>query len=149
MRGLDASQSGIAIANAVHAEATFQIHRIGAALPAELHARFDAVISIEVIEHMLLPRDLIRTALEALAPGGLLIVSTPHHGYFKNLALALAGRFDEHWHPLRDFGHVKFFSKATLSALFQEFGLEGIGSCTVGRVPPFARSLVLFGRKPR
>jgi 2-polyprenyl-3-methyl-5-hydroxy-6-metoxy-1,4-benzoquinol methylase len=147
--GVDHSESGIAIASQQHPEVEFIRHDLTLPLRGHLVGRFDAVVSIEVIEHLLLPRRLIENALTALKPGGLLVVSAPFHGYLKNLALALAGKFDEHWHPLRDYGHVKFFSKATLTALLVEYGLEHLRFETTGRVPTFARSMVISGRSPR
>jgi 2-polyprenyl-6-hydroxyphenyl methylase/3-demethylubiquinone-9 3-methyltransferase len=36
-------------------------------------------------------------------------VTTPYHGYVKNLALAVTGQLDRHWQPWRDGGHIKFF----------------------------------------
>jgi hypothetical protein len=47
---------------------------------------FDAVVCTEVIEHLCLPRMLSRFAASLLRPRGLLILSTPCHGYLKNLA---------------------------------------------------------------
>ena len=75
---------------------------------------FDTVLSAEVVEHLFLPRELFARAREALGDGGRLVVTTPYHGYAKNLALAVFGQFDQHWVPLSDYGHIKFFSKATL-----------------------------------
>lgn len=144
--GIDASESGIDIARRSGGQAGFLPAAIDSPLPPDLHGYFDAVISIEVIEHLLLPRDLFRRAREALAPDGHLIVSTPFHGYWKNLALAVAGKFDEHWHPLRDYGHVKFFSMETLSQLFREEGFQIKDCARVGRVPWLARSMIIHGQ---
>lgn len=58
--------------------------------------RFDLVVSTEVIEHLYPPELLVRFARESLDPGGRLIVTTPHHGYWKNLALAATGK----WTPI-------------------------------------------------
>lgn len=144
--GIDASESGIAIAHRSAAQAAFLTARIDSPLAPDLKGYFDAVISVEVIEHLLLPRDLFRRAREALSPDGHLFISTPYHGYWKNLALAVAGKFDEHWHPLRDYGHIKFFSLQTLSRLFSEEGFRVINCVRVGRVPWLARSMVLHGQ---
>jgi cyclopropane fatty-acyl-phospholipid synthase-like methyltransferase len=143
--GLDASESGIRLARESGAPAEFLQATMDSPLPRDLHGCFDAVISIEVIEHLLLPRDLFRRAREALQPGGHLLVTTPYHGYWKNLALALCNQFDQHWHPLRDYGHVKFFSIPTLRQLFQEEGFAVQKCWRVGRVPMLARSLVMSG----
>jgi 2-polyprenyl-6-hydroxyphenyl methylase/3-demethylubiquinone-9 3-methyltransferase len=145
--GMDQSTSGLEIARTRFPGVSFLSHDLGDPLPEAHTGRYDCVIAIEAIEHLLLPRKLMAAALAALRPGGTLVVSTPFHGYWKNLALALTGGFDKHWHPLRDFGHVKFFSRATLTALFAEFGLSDLQFQTVGRFPPFARSMILSGIK--
>lgn len=146
--GLDHSLSGILIAQKYCTNATFSQHDITQPLPNSYHDKFDAVVSVEVIEHLLLPRHLIENAINSLKPGGVFILTTPYHGYWKNLALALTNKFDYHWHPLRDYGHVKFFSKSTILALFREFALQNIQFQSVGRIPIFARSMVISGTKP-
>ena len=70
--------------------------------------RFDAVTSTEVIEHLFSPRSLPRFAARVLLPAGYLILSTPYHGYIKNLALSITGKWDRHFSPLWDGGHIKF-----------------------------------------
>jgi SAM-dependent methyltransferase len=146
--GLDHSSTGIEIAARKHPSAEFAQHDLTQALPATYHGKYDAVVTVEVIEHLLLPRRLMENALMALKPGGLLILTTPYHGYWKNLALALTNKFDDHWHPLRDYGHVKFFSKSTALSLFREFLLQDIQFQTVGRIPVFAYSIIISRIKP-
>jgi SAM-dependent methyltransferase len=142
--GVDGSESGVHIARARHPGLRFDV----VDLAAGFHGRFDAVVAAEVIEHLMLPRMLFAGALQALRPGGTLVVTTPYHGYLKNLALALTNGFDAHWHPLRDYGHIKFFSPRTLGALFAEFGLRDVRWRAAGRIPPLAKSMVFSGTKP-
>ncbi len=144
--GVDMSTSGIDIAKRTYPDVEFCVANIEQPLPVKLCNQFDAVVSIEVIEHLLLPRTLFSRAKEALKPNGDFIVSTPYHGYLKNLAIALTGKFDSHWHPLRDYGHVKFFSLKTLENIFQEQGLELQGVWRVGRVKALARSMIMHGK---
>jgi len=146
--GLDQSASGIEAARYSYPGVPFVRGDVCEPLPAEHAGRFDAVVAVEVIEHLLLPRRLMEAALSALRPGGLLVVTTPYHGYLKNLALALSNGFDAHWHPLRDFGHVKFFSRRTLLALLGECGLRALQFSTAGRFPPLAKSMVVSGTAP-
>jgi 2-polyprenyl-6-hydroxyphenyl methylase/3-demethylubiquinone-9 3-methyltransferase len=148
MSGCDMSESGIALARAHYPQIPFFQQDLSDPLPKAHAGQYDAVISIEVIEHLLLPRFLIESAVRALRMGGVFVLSTPFHGYWKNLALALTNKFDSHWHPMRDFGHVKFFSKKTLSALLRERELQVRRIHTVGRVPPLARNMVLEAVKP-
>jgi 2-polyprenyl-6-hydroxyphenyl methylase/3-demethylubiquinone-9 3-methyltransferase len=146
--GCDASASGIAFAREAHPRVDFLEHDISNPLPSSFSTSFDAVVSLEVVEHLMQPRYLIARAYNALRPGGVLIMSTPYHGYFKNLALALTNQFDTHWHPLRDFGHVKFFSPKTLSRLASEGGFCVKRCERVGRIPAFACSMILVAVKP-
>jgi 2-polyprenyl-3-methyl-5-hydroxy-6-metoxy-1,4-benzoquinol methylase len=144
--GLDHSRTGIDLATRRYPETRFARHDLADALPKQHVKRYDAVVSVEVIEHLLLPRKLLESARNALRPGGLLIISTPYHGYWKNLALALTNRFDAHWHPLRDYGHVKFFSRRTLSQLISEEGFTDLDYSTVGRIPALARSMIVSAK---
>jgi 2-polyprenyl-6-hydroxyphenyl methylase/3-demethylubiquinone-9 3-methyltransferase len=146
--GCDASASGIALAREAHPEVDFFEHDISNPLPAGFAGAYDAVVSLEVVEHLMQPRHLVARAYSALRPGGVLIMSTPYHGYWKNLSLALTNRFDAHWHPLRDFGHVKFFSRRTLSQLACEAGFSTKQFIRVGRIPAFACSMILVALKP-
>jgi 2-polyprenyl-3-methyl-5-hydroxy-6-metoxy-1,4-benzoquinol methylase len=50
--------------------------------------RFPVVTSLEVVEHVYAPRHYAATLFSLLEPGGTAIVSTPYHGYWKNLAMA-------------------------------------------------------------
>jgi 2-polyprenyl-3-methyl-5-hydroxy-6-metoxy-1,4-benzoquinol methylase len=147
--GIDSSASGIQIAHSVDSEVQFEAHDIQLPLPSHLRNRFDAVVAIEVIEHLFKPRDLLRRASEALRPDGHLIVTTPYHGYLKNLSIALLNGFDSHVHPLRDYGHIKFFSPQTLAQLVAESDFTVLSIKRVGRIPPFAKSMVLSARKGR
>ncbi|QXP84016.1 methyltransferase [Methylococcus sp. Mc7] len=80
--------------------------------------------------------------------GGKAIVSTPYHGYWKNLALALSGKMDAHFTALWDHGHIKFWSMKTLSTLLEEAGFRDIRFERVGRVPVLAKSMIAIARKP-
>lgn len=147
MTGTDSSHSGLEIARAEYPAVKLRHSSIDEPLETDLRGQYDAAIAVEVIEHLFFPRHLFERASEALRPGGIFIVSTPYHGYWKNLAVALAGKYDEHWHPLRDFGHVKFFSLETLGALFEEQGFTVARQRRCGRVPALAKSMIVQGRK--
>lgn len=112
------------------------------------YGRFPVVISLEVVEHLYDPRRYARTLFDLLEPGGTAIVSTPYHGYLKNLALALSGKMDAHFHALWDHGHIKFWSIPTLSALLTETGFETPRFERVGRIPPLAKSMIAVTRRP-
>lgn len=118
--------------------------------PAELlkvEKPFDAVVSTEVIEHLFFPHLLPRYAAGALNEGCYLVISTPYHGYLKNLVLSLLNGWDKHHSPLWHGGHIKFWSKQTLSQLLTENGFSVVGFSGVGRLPYLWKSMVLIAKK--
>ncbi len=80
--------------------------------------------------------------------GGVAIISTPYHGYWKNLALAVTGKMDYHFTPLWTHGHIKFWSRDTLGRLLREAGFENISFRRVGRIHPLAKSMIAIAEKP-
>jgi 2-polyprenyl-6-hydroxyphenyl methylase/3-demethylubiquinone-9 3-methyltransferase len=146
--GCDGSGSGIRLARTAFPNIAFFQHDLSKALPPWHAGLYDAVVSLEVIEHLFFPRLLPARAFQELRPGGLFIVTTPFHGYWKNLALAITNKFDEHWHPLRDFGHIKFFSKRTLLSLLRESGFKVVDFLKAGRFPLLPCSMIVAATKP-
>ena len=80
--------------------------------------------------------------------GGVALITTPYHGYWKNLALALTGTMDDHFTALWTHGHIKFWSRGTLGQLLDEAGFENIRFHRVGRIPPLAKSMIAVAEKP-
>jgi len=109
---------------------------------------FDLVVSTEVVEHLYSPHAWAIGCFRALRPGGTLVLSTPFHGWFKNVALAISGRLDDHHDALREGGHIKFFSRRTLEALLTEAGFADIWFAGAGRLPLLWKSMVLAGARP-
>lgn len=108
---------------------------------------FDLVISTEVIEHLFSPHLLPQFSSKVLNKGGYLIVTTPYHGYLKNLALSILDKWDKHHTALWHGGHIKFWSKSTLSQLLEENGFKTIGFVGVGRAPYLWKSMILVAQK--
>lgn len=105
---------------------------------------FDVVLSTEVIEHLYYPRKLVEFAKAKLSPGGYLLITTPYHGYLKNLSLSLAGKWDYHHCPHWDGGHIKFWSKRTLSLLVEEQNFTVVKIVGIGRIPYLWRHMALL-----
>lgn len=146
--GIDTSKSGIHVAEKAYPEVRFAERSAYDDLAGEF-GEFDAVLSLEVVEHCYWPRKFARSLFALLRPGGVAVISTPFHGYWKNLALALTGKFDAHWSPLWDGGHIKFWSEKTLRALLEETGFVEIAFRRVGRTPALAKSMIAISRKPK
>lgn len=146
--GADHNEAGLRFAREQHPGLRFQQLDAMGPLDPGLMLRFDAVVAIDVIDHVPQPRRLVEAALAMLKPGGVLVITSPFHGYSKNLALALAGRFDSRWESMLDHGRMKFFSRSTLTSLLSEFELHELHFETVGRIPIFARSMLISAKAP-
>ncbi len=150
--GVDADAAGVSLAKQQANGARFAALNLSFELVdvesdpkafVEQFGTFDAVICTEVIEHVFYPRKLIRFAREALAPNGSFVLSTPYHGYLKNLAISLLGRWDAHADPLWDGGHIKFWSQSTITRLLHEEGLSVGDFRGVGRIPLLWKSMIV------
>lgn len=146
--GVDPATEGIAQAKAHYPHLRLEAGSAYEDLVARF-GRFPAVITLEVVEHVYAPRDYARTLFDLVEPGGMALVSTPYHGYLKNLALAVTGSMDKHFTALWDHGHIKFWSFLTLGTLLQEAGFEEVRFLRVGRVPALAKSMIAIARKPK
>jgi 2-polyprenyl-6-hydroxyphenyl methylase/3-demethylubiquinone-9 3-methyltransferase len=143
---VDPSTTGIQVAIEAYPKVRFAQRSAYDDLASEF-GEFDAVVSLEVVEHCYWPRLFAKNVFTLLRPDGFAVISTPFHGYWKNLALALAGKFDAHWSPLWDGGHIKFWSEKTLRALLNEAHFVDIRFRRVGRIPPLAKSMMAIARK--
>ena len=144
--GVDPSASGISIAKFNFPELTLDVGSCYDDL-ATRYGTFPVVISLEVVEHVYSPREYARCVYELVEDNGIALISTPFHGYWKNLALALSGKFDDHFTALWDHGHIKFWSRKTLSALLLEAGFRDVKFKTAGRIAPFAKSMLAIAKK--
>jgi 2-polyprenyl-3-methyl-5-hydroxy-6-metoxy-1,4-benzoquinol methylase len=144
--GVDPSESGITMARRTFPHVQFQRGNAYDDL-AEQYGAFPLVVSLEVVEHCYNPRKYAQTLSSLVEDRGIAIVSTPYHGYLKNLALAVTGKWDMHLGPLWDGGHIKFFSITTLCSLLNEAGFREVRIFRIGRIPPLAKSMVAVASK--
>ncbi|HYU96022.1 MAG TPA: bifunctional 2-polyprenyl-6-hydroxyphenol methylase/3-demethylubiquinol 3-O-methyltransferase UbiG [Sphingomicrobium sp.] len=120
--GIDASPELIAVARE-HAAAMGLAIDYHAGDVQELDGRFDLLTCLEVIEHVADPAAFVQALAARLAPGGLLILSTPNAtGWSKLLTITLAeglGRIPKGTH---DF--AKFIAPDRMKLLLADAGLN-------------------------
>lgn len=145
--GVDPSTEGIAAARAAYPTLRLEVGSAYEDLVGRF-GRFPVLVSLEVVEHVYAPRDYARTVFDLLEPGGTAIISTPYHGYWKNLVIAASGGMDRHFTALWDHGHIKFWSISTLTQLLRETGFRQIRWHLVGRIPALARSMIAVASRP-
>ena len=120
--GLDAAPELIEAAR-THAGQSGLAVRYLAGEVAALDERFDLVTALEVVEHVADPAAFVRSLEQSLAPGGLLIMSTPARtAWSRLLTITLAegtGRIPRGTHD-----YDQFLSPDQLTALLADAGLQ-------------------------
>lgn len=146
--GVDPSPSGVELARQSVPNGRFEQMPAVPDLRERLgESPFDIVLSLEVVEHVYSPRSWATACFMALKPGGLLVCSTPYHGYLKKLSISVVGGWDRHWQPLNEGGHIKFWSPRTLTRLLSGAGFEVVRVRGAGR-PWLWKSMVISARRP-
>jgi 2-polyprenyl-3-methyl-5-hydroxy-6-metoxy-1,4-benzoquinol methylase len=78
------------------AEVPFRVLDINKGLRESVDGEFDAVVCVEVIEHIENPWNLLRECRELVRPGGYLILSTPNiTSFYSRLLFLRPGRFHQ------------------------------------------------------
>jgi len=86
--------------------------------------KFDRVLLLDVLEHLMRPERLLAEAMNALNPQGRLIVSLPN---VANIAVRLAllfGRFTYTERGILDRTHLRFFTRKTARRFLEENGCQ-------------------------
>lgn len=144
--GCDYDHAGIEIAKKAFPEVPFFQTDVYSDPAPELCGSFDAVLATEVVEHLYHPDKLFSYASKVLRPGGMVVFTCPYHGYLKNLIIALLGKWDFQHTSLLNGGHIKFWSKKTIAALFCRNGFTMTHFVGSGRRIPFLwKSMIVAG----
>lgn len=142
---VDVAQEPLRRARATHPELDLRPIDPEAKLPFE-DCSFDALWAGEVIEHVSDTLGFMSEARRVLRSGGVLLLSTPHHGWLRRLSLGCSRRrFEAHFDPRSE--HLRFYTPRTLSNLLADLGFECVELDTAGG-PPGARR-VLFASAVR
>lgn len=142
--GVDGSMGGVEIANKHNRGHFFVMNFETDEFPKELsELRFDTIISTEVLEHLYSPSTYMKLCNKILKPGGILILTTPYHGYIKNLLLSITGKWDGHFTSLWEGGHIKFWSRKTLTKLLNNNGFKIQKFLGCGRIPYIWKSMLI------
>jgi len=124
--GLDAAPENIAVARH-HAEGQGLAidYRAGSVETLGEGERFDLVCSMEVVEHVTDPAVFVNGLARALAPGGLMLLSTPNRTALSRLALITVGE-GAGMIPRGTHDWKKFLTPEELGGLLHDAGLEVI-----------------------
>jgi 2-polyprenyl-3-methyl-5-hydroxy-6-metoxy-1,4-benzoquinol methylase len=147
--GIDVATDGIELARRAFPNVTFFVASAYDDLSGLAPGVWDVVLAVEVIEHLYSPQRFLENAFSCLRPGGLVVLTTPYHGYLKNLALAILNAWDKHLTVHWEGGHIKFFSRRTLESMLKDIGFVEPVFRFAGRVPFLWKDMICLARKPQ
>lgn len=141
--GVDVSETALGIAR--ERLPGVVLHRVedGAPVPVET-GTVDFIFSSEVIEHVYDTEATFREFSRLLRSGGHVLLTTPYHGFVKNVLL-VALAFDRHFNPTGP--HIRFFSKRSLFKCLRDVGIEPKRHGYIGRFLPIPMSIYVLARK--
>lgn len=146
--GVDVSKSTIDFVNKKWPNYNWMRIGIDDKLPFE-NETFDCVISSEVIEHVFDVDNYLSEFWRVLKPRGILGLSCPYHGFLKDLAILLTGKFENHFHNPYD-PHIRYYSIKALRHVLtnNQFNLvERRAICSYFHFKPLAKMIGLKALK--
>jgi SAM-dependent methyltransferase len=104
---------------------------------AQHEGEFDAVLSIEVIEHVQDQWDYVRRLMTMTKPGGLVLITTPNiTSWISRLLFFFTGRFHQFGDNDLSYGHINPISPWELEFILKESGAAKIDISPAGTLPP-------------
>jgi glycosyltransferase involved in cell wall biosynthesis/cyclopropane fatty-acyl-phospholipid synthase-like methyltransferase len=101
-------------------------------LPHALRGAFDVVVAGDILEHVVEPHSLLDDLVQALRPGGEILVSVPNFGHWYPRGRTALGKFDYDQRGPLDRGHIRFFTRDSVETLIANCGLRITDRATVG-----------------
>jgi O-antigen biosynthesis protein len=111
-------------------EADVEAVTLSAAFPG---LTFDAVLFLDVLEHLRDPRSALAKAATVLAPGGRVLLSIPNVAHGALRLELLSGRFRYQPSGLLDRGHLRFFDAQAVDELIADAGFRAESRLRVTR----------------
>ncbi len=114
-------------------------------IPCEIaNDTFDMIWCSEVVEHVHDTNAIFSEFSRLLKPNGYLVLTTPYHGWFKNLLLITLG-FERHFNV--EWDHIRFWTRKSLTQMALKHGLTPKKWSSVGRIPICAMSYYVTFKK--
>jgi methionine biosynthesis protein MetW len=88
---------------------------------------FDVVVLADVLEHLPEPDAMLRLAIRALRPGGIVLLSVPNVAHWSLRLKLLLGQFDYAETGICDSTHLRWFTKRSIQRLLFQQGWEVLG----------------------
>jgi 2-polyprenyl-6-hydroxyphenyl methylase/3-demethylubiquinone-9 3-methyltransferase len=141
--GTDPSRTALERARAAHPELTFEAPARDGSLPFA-DGSFDAVVCLNVLQHVSDTQRLMSEARRVLRPRGVIGIAVPYHGRLQSAWTALTS-FERHHDPLEP--TLRFYTRRSLAALLAQFGYGDVVLEAAGALPFFRRALFARARR--
>lgn len=141
--GTDPSHVAVERARAGYPGIRFEPSAPDGALPFP-DGSFDAVVCLNVLEHVADTQRLMSEARRVSRPGAWIAIAVPHHGRVQRAWTALAS-FERHYDPLEP--TVRFYTRRSLASLLAQFGYGDVELVAAGGLPFFRRTLLARARR--
>jgi SAM-dependent methyltransferase len=135
---IDISSEQIAVNQRNYPGVSFQVHDMSAPLPFATN-HFQVIWCSEVLEHLFDPAFALREMHRVLKAGGIVLLTVPYHGLFKNVCIALF-KWNHHFDP--EYPHIRFFTADTLRKLCEKAGFAEMHLKTCGMNKPLRDWLI-------
>ena len=118
--------TGVELNPVVAQEAARHLHRViqGDIQTLELEGRYDVILALELVEHLVDSERFLGRVRELLAPGGRAIFSIPNVGHWSIVDDLLAGRWDYLPIGLLCYTHFRFFTRRSLADWLRRSGID-------------------------
>lgn len=104
----------------------------------------DFIFAGDVIEHIFDVPNFMLEMNRVLKKNGKIFISTPYHGFLKNLVIVFVG-FDISFDPVAQ--HIRFFTKKSLGKLLNKYGFSVIKYNQYGRFKPLSMGMYFVAKK--
>jgi 2-polyprenyl-3-methyl-5-hydroxy-6-metoxy-1,4-benzoquinol methylase len=96
---------------------------------------YDAVLFLDVIEHLQNPWAAMKGAMNALKPGGMVYIVVPNIAHFSVVRRLLQGKFEYTKYGTMDKTHIRWFTRKSLKESLESIGYEQISIHGTPQIP--------------
>lgn len=96
---------------------------------------YDAILFLDVLEHLQNPWIILRSALRTLQPGGTIYVVVPNIAHISVVRRLLQGRFEYSDYGTMDRTHLRWFTRRSLRKDLEDAGFINVEIHTISSVP--------------
>ncbi|MBI2596891.1 class I SAM-dependent methyltransferase [Candidatus Daviesbacteria bacterium] len=141
--GIDVSSIALKKAKDRFPKAKFYHIEDGDKIPLKTSS-IDFILMLDVIEHIYNTKSTIKELYRILKPGGKILLSTPYHGFLKNLIL-ISFFFEQYFDP--ESAHIRQYSKKSLVSQLESTGFSVVRFDYFGRFFPVSRAMYVLAKK--